>query len=271
MCRFFIIISNYITPKLLKNLLLFDEYSLFKQCYRSGCYELREMTYKVNMDGFGIGWFNKNDPLAYRNITQPWNDLNLLQIINTIKTTHFIGHIRAMPPIRYDCEQIKENRGVNPVHQYNCHPFIYHEWMFCHNGNINGFNNGVIRRNIINNISDTYLAKILGTTDSEYLFFLILSYHEKHNIIKSILQTIKFIASVHGEHNLNFVLTNKKDTIIARYNNTDKVPPSLYMKQTNHSFMCASEPLNNYDKWELIKKNTLVHIKNNKIYKIINI
>ena len=60
------------------------------------------------------------------------------------------------------------------VQETNCHPFRYKNWLFVHNGEIDGID--AIRKQLVMAISDEYFPHILGTTDSEVMFYLALTF-----------------------------------------------------------------------------------------------
>jgi predicted glutamine amidotransferase len=263
MCRFLVIVGKSNKDTIL-NYLFHTEHSLFKQCYKNGLYEVRNISYTVNMDGYGIGWFYNKKTLMYKNIIQPWNDMNLIDILEIIDTDIFIAHIRANPPLN------KNFTNINPVNYYNSHPFRYNEWLFCHNGIIGGFNESVNKRKIINMIKDNFLEEIKGTTDSEYLFYIILSKYDNKNIQKAIIDTINELNILDYEHNINICLTNNNETIVLRYNNKDDInPPSLYMKKKNETIIISSEPVDDIIEWKMIEKNTMIYITPSKITHVI--
>lgn len=55
----------------------------------------------------------------------------------------------------------------------NTHPFQYVRWVFAHNGNIAGFDD--LRPMLLDEIAPSLRSHIVGTTDSEVLFFRLLT------------------------------------------------------------------------------------------------
>lgn len=268
MCRLAIIINkNNINIEYLTKLLWFYEHSIFKQCYKEPYTPYDDnnpRNHKINLDGFGIGFFADNIPKKYTNIIPSWNDTNLFQIIPYIKTKVLLTHIRAVDSLSESNFKYLGNKSNTPVHLYNCHPFIYKNWMFCHNGFIECFYKGSCRKKIINKIKNHLLLEILGTTDSEYIFYLIISYYEIYNdMIKSIINCIKFLNKFSGIITVNLIITDGINTYATRYvnSNNDK-PPSLYYIKKNDEIILSSEPLEkNNTEWILVKKNSIISIK----------
>lgn len=56
----------------------------------------------------------------------------------------------------------------------NCHPFVYQNWSFAHNGQIGGFQK--MKRSLEHLLSDGLYDARKGSTDSELLFLLLLQH-----------------------------------------------------------------------------------------------
>jgi len=149
--------------------------------------------------------------------------------------------------------------------------------MFCHNGFIEAFYDGKIRKQIINKIDDDLLIDIKGNTDSEYIFYLLLTFIEKIKDVKeAIKETLLFLNDVSESYilSINICLLNKNNVYVTRYiNKEDEVPPSLYYEKINDKIIISSEPLNKKKDidtdeiltWKKIEKNKLLYIKNYEI------
>ena len=116
----------------------------------------------VNGDGFGVGWFvpDSTEPSRYRSTEPAWNDENLREITNTLASPAFIAHVRAAIG--------------SPVQQSNCHPFRHDGVLFVHNGFIRDF--GRIKRDVVLAVDPDLYPQIVGSTDSEHLFYLALTF-----------------------------------------------------------------------------------------------
>lgn len=115
----------------------------------------------TNGDGFGIGWYGKRDvPGVYKDIRPAWNDTNLHALAAQIESPMFLAHVRATTG--------------SPVQRTNCHPFDYQKWLFVHNGLIDEY--AKLHRDLAFAISPELFPLLRGTTDSEVMFFLALSF-----------------------------------------------------------------------------------------------
>jgi glutamine amidotransferase len=114
-----------------------------------------------NGDGTGLGWYeHRAEPALFRSITPAWGDDNLLELATEIRTRLFLAHVRA-------------GTGT-PVQQTNCHPFRYRNWLFVHNGYIAGYQR--LRRNLLLAVNPELFGNIAGSTDSELMFHLALTF-----------------------------------------------------------------------------------------------
>ncbi|MFC5270119.1 class II glutamine amidotransferase [Adhaeribacter terreus] len=158
MCRFVAYIGK---PIMMYDLLFKQKNSLIKQSVKAN-----EMEEPLNGDGFGVGWYTPeaNDmPGLFVSVRPAWNDRNLKYIAPKIVSDCLFAHVRAATE--------------SPVNELNCHPFHYGQFLFMHNGDIEGFQK--IKREMIRHLPDNIYANILGLTDSEHLFALFLHQMEK--------------------------------------------------------------------------------------------
>jgi predicted glutamine amidotransferase len=144
------------SPVLLEELLYGPKNSLIVQSLHSqlGAEE-------TNGDGFGIGWYGTQEsPAVFHSIGPAWNDRNLRELSGHITSGVVFAHIRA-------------STG-SPVQQTNCHPFRHGRWLWMHNGFIGGFDQ--TRRDLAFAIDPELYPEIEGTTDSEVIFHLALTF-----------------------------------------------------------------------------------------------
>ena len=171
-------------PILLDEVLFKTDHSLIDQ---SLCASDSHST--TNGDGFGIGWYGERDvPGVYRDIRPAWNDLNLQALAAQIEAPMFLAHVRATTG--------------SPVQRTNCHPFNHQKWLFVHNGLINGYD--TLRRDLAFAISPELFPVIRGTTDSELMFLLALSFGmdgDVHAGIARMAGLVEHTAAMHGVDN----------------------------------------------------------------------
>src|SRR4051812_42376723 len=146
------------TPLLLDTILYRPAHSLIDQSLHS-----RLGVETTNGDGFGVGWYSEegiDTPALLKDIGPAWNNRNLREIADHVRSPMFFAHIRA-------------STGT-AVQQTNCHPFRHGRWMWMHNGAIAGFH--LMRRDLSLLVDPELFSDIEGTTDSEMMFYLAVTF-----------------------------------------------------------------------------------------------
>ena len=171
-----------------------------------------------------------------------------------------VAHIRA----------IKQSDIVPVIHEFNCHPFNYKEYLFVHNGQISNFSENMIKLRNILDIS--YLKLIKGNTDSELIFYLIIQkiYTNKiiniKNIKKSVLEVIyEIITLIKDCCSLNLGLLTKQFVMATRFINNNDSPPSLYYKLIDNTLNIASEPIDADNTWKVVPDNSILIYNENEL------
>jgi glutamine amidotransferase len=141
----------------------------------------RENVETTNGDGFGVGWYGEGPlPGAYRSTLPAWNDRNLESLAGHIRSPLFLAHVRAATG--------------TPVQQTNCHPFQYENWLFQHNGSMPEFHN--LKRKLLRKISPGLFPAVQGSTDSEVLFYLALTFGLRDDPPTALEETIDYLERV---------------------------------------------------------------------------
>jgi predicted glutamine amidotransferase len=143
----------------------------------------------TNGDGFGLGWYrdgNDGTPARYRSVTPAWSDANLRDLASHVESPLFLAHIRA-------------TTGT-PVQQTNCHPFRHGRWLFVHNGVINGFQ--AMRRDLLYAVDSSLFDGVAGSTDSEALFYLALTFGLEDDPLGAVEQAVGFVEATAREHGI---------------------------------------------------------------------
>ncbi|WP_198679428.1 class II glutamine amidotransferase [Thermomonospora amylolytica] len=167
-------------PILAEELLFRPVHSLIDQSLHS-----RLGVETTNGDGFGIGWYGEGPvPAVFKSIDPAWNDRNLREISRQIRTPLLFAHIRA-------------STGT-PVQRSNCHPFRYDRWLWMHNGAIAGFHD--LKRDMMLAVDPSLYAEIEGSTDSEALFHLALTYGLAEDPPSAVARAIGFVEDLARRH-----------------------------------------------------------------------
>ena len=163
-------------PILAEDLLFRPKHSLIDQSLHS-----RMGATTTNGDGFGVGWYGEGiEPAVYRSVEPAWNDRNLREIAGQVRTPMLLAHVRA-------------STGT-PVQRSNCHPFRHGQWLWMHNGVLRGFHE--IRRDLVMAVDPTLFPDIEGSTDSETLFFLALTFGLVDDPVDAVARAVGFVEDV---------------------------------------------------------------------------
>ncbi|MET1007181.1 MAG: class II glutamine amidotransferase [Propionibacteriaceae bacterium] len=170
-------------PILAEELLFRPVHSLIDQSLHS-----RLGVTTTNGDGFGIGWYGEGaEPAVFKSVDPAWNDQNLREIAGRIRTPMLFAHIRA-------------STGT-PVQRSNCHPFRHGRWLWMHNGAIRGFHE--IKRELVLAVDPSLYPDIEGSTDSETLFFLALTFGLADDPINAVARAVGLVEKVGREHGVD--------------------------------------------------------------------
>src|SRR3954447_18661577 len=178
-------------PLLVELLLYKTKHSLIEQSRHA-----RLGVETFNGDGFGLGWYDDDahPPGVYRNLLPAWGDRNLRHLAAHIRSRLFIAHVRA-------------TTGT-PVQDTNCHPFRHGPWLFVHNGAIDRYHE--IRRALLFGVDPRYFDAIEGSTDSELMFALALTFgldEEPLPALERMAGYVEEVGHAHGiEHPLQMTL-----------------------------------------------------------------
>ncbi len=173
MCRWLGYLGSPIEPR---ELLYDPERSLIEQSMRHA-----PDASIANGDGFGLGWYGRRDvPALFHSATPAWGDRNLRTLSAEITSPMFLAHVRAATG--------------TPVQETNCHPFSHERWMFVHNGYIADYLR--LRRDIVLAVRPDLFPAIEGTTDSEVMFHLALTFGLREEPIPALERMAGFVESL---------------------------------------------------------------------------
>lgn len=142
----------------------------------------------TNGDGFGLGWYGTGDgPGVYRSVAPAWGDANLRELAAHLESPLFMAHVRAAIG--------------SPVQETNCHPFRDGRWLFVHNGYVAGFDR--LRRDLMLAIDPSLFGRIRGSTDTEVVFYLALSYGLEDDPIGALERTVGTIERAAAERGVD--------------------------------------------------------------------
>ena len=208
------------SPILLEELLYKPAHSLIDQSLHS-----RLGAETTNGDGFGVGWYAAEDtPALFHSIEPAWNDRNLRELATHIASPLVFAHVRAS--------------SGSPIQQTNCHPFRHGRWLWMHNGLIRGFDE--VKRDLAFEVDPSLYSRIEGSTDSELLFFLALTYGLEVEAVAAVERAVAFVEATgraHGvEHPIQMTIatTNGRQLWVFRYS-SERQSRSLFFSSSVHT------------------------------------
>lgn len=128
-------------------------------------------------DGWGVAYYIGPSPHLIK-ADRPAIECEIFKKVSGVVSSHTVlAHIR------------KSTIGQKNV--LNTHPFQFGQWVFAHNGNIKDFDNK--KEQLLGLVADEYKNFILGSTDSELFFFIILSQIKKFRPLGDPMMSIDVI------------------------------------------------------------------------------
>ncbi|MET0788252.1 MAG: class II glutamine amidotransferase [Cellulomonas sp.] len=182
MCRWLAYTGS---PVLIEDLLYRPTNSLIVQSLHS-----RLGAEATNGDGFGLGWYDEHTPTpgVFRSIEPAWSDRNLQELSAHIRSGLVLAHIRAT--------------SGSAVQQTNCHPFRRGRWLWMHNGLLAGFSS--YKRDMALAVDPALFPLIEGSTDSELLFYLALTFGLEEDPPTAVARAVGFVEEVASRNDVAF-------------------------------------------------------------------
>lgn len=111
-----------------------------------------------NPDGWGVAYYVGGAPHVIKSVSTAVSDEMFRHVSGVVTSETVLAHVR------------KATQGNLTV--FDTHPFQYGSWVFVHNGNIANFD--AIRDELLARVPPVLRRFILGRTDSETIFYLLL-------------------------------------------------------------------------------------------------
>ena len=263
MCRWLAYTGNPVQPE---TVLFHSRHSLIDQSLHS-----TQGATTTNGDGFGLGWYQHphDIPYRYRSVHPAWNDRNLRELARAVSAPMFIAHIRAATH--------------TPVQETNCHPFRHRRWIFAHNGLIRSF--PLMRRDLLVAIDPGRFNAIEGSTDSETMFYLAMTFGLELDPVAALERMAGFVEETAKKHgvepalNMTVCACDGEQIIAARYS-SERNSRSLYHTASfrhlhelypddpritaagEDAYLLVSEPLGNTPEvWAEVPESTAIVVR----------
>ncbi len=196
MCR----VIGYLGSTIPLSIVLYDsDSSLVRQAYSA------TMSQHLNLAGCGVAaWKNGNgraEPLVYKDTALPMYDRNLRSVANTMESSCVIAHIRGANYFQ---------PGAADVSRANVHPFYYQgaRLALAHNGGLKDFDK--MKYDLVEHIGPALAMKIEGTTDSEWIYALVLSQLKPadeeltaDDIAQAVMRALRILRQVRNKHDIH--------------------------------------------------------------------
>jgi len=219
----------------------------------------------TNGDGFGLGWYSEREtPGLFRSIRPAWNDDNLRHLAGQIRSHLFFAHVRAATP------------GTE-VQRTNSHPFLYGRWLFQHNGDVGDFR--LMKRDLQCAVAPELFPEIRGTTSSETLFYLALTYGLEQDPLGAMKRAVADVERLRARYDvempafLTLAFTDGRTIYALRYSSHYDSKTLFYSRnlraihELNGDYeaipegghILVSEPLDDLsDDWALVPESTFI-------------
>jgi glutamine amidotransferase len=192
-----------------------------------------------NLDGWGHVWQTGEEPPEwYRSARALTDDDTGRAELRTVRADRFLVHVRQKTP----------GSATDTV---NSAPFVDGaDRFFAHNGFVADFRAGV-REELLAKISPARAAAIVGDTDSEMLFALVLTRLDEGADATEATRVVAEVAEIYGGR-FNVVLWTPDEIVATRWEN------SLYLRELPFGgHVVSSEPTDD-DTWTPVPERSMV-------------
>lgn len=243
-------------PILLSSAIIEHPHSLIEQSYAP-----REMvTGTINADGFGCGWYTEEGefPGTYHRSTPIWSDPDLPRFGRVVRSGCIFAAVRnATPGFAVDLQNVP--------------PFVHQNFLFMHNGAVEGFSRR-FRRSLLEHIPEEIQATTLGSADSEVLFALALTHllksglrpglgveHLRAALDYTLRTVIELAHKEKARASINMGLTDGHSMAFIRLARGIEAN-TLYVRKKGKAVWVASEPLDTSESWNKVSKDNWVMV-----------
>ena len=195
MCR---VVGYLGRPLLLDSVLFATDSSLARQTYSP-----RMMATFLNLAGFGMAAWDEDsvrpeEPFLYKVTSLPAFDRNLKCLAEKVTARCVIAHVRG---VTYSEHEV--------LSQTNLHPFRFPDVRvtLAHNGHLREF--GRMRYDLVGHVHPTFVRYIEGTTDSEWIYALLLSQldapfgnPDAEEIANATVNTLRIVREIREKHEI---------------------------------------------------------------------
>jgi gamma-glutamyl hercynylcysteine S-oxide hydrolase len=234
-------------PVTLAKLILEPAHSLLRQATAP-----RHQTHGTrNTDGFGVGWYDRAkraEPARYRTTRQIGADASFESLAGLVSSNAVLAAVRNASP------------GM-PIKETSTAPFTDGPWLFSHNGFVPGFGGGV-GRELRRQVSEPRARALVGATDSQLLFALVLDRLDAGASPADALVSVVELVDAHTTARLNLLLADGARIAATACRN------SLFVfddRQLTGAVVVASEPFDDDARWAAVEDASVVEYDDGKL------
>ena len=198
---------------------------------------------KKHSDGWGVSYYVLGVPHVIKSCKSAIEDNLFNTISGVVSSNTVLAHLRRAT--------------MGNVNILNTHPFQYGNWVFAHNGDIKDFEK--VRPMLLQEIDPNLRHFVLGNTDSEAIFYYLLTHVAKHfdlgssdikvyELSEVIRKALHALMQIIGEHALEdkqdrnttyltFIITNGSNMLA--YQGGKQLYYSVYKRRCKERATCA--------------------------------
>lgn len=209
--------------------------------YRQSWAPRRQRHGTVNADGFGVGWYARQDPVParYRRSGPIWADASFADLARVVRTEALLAAVRDATEPSADGEAAAA-------------PFAYGTWLFSHNGAVPGWPHSLAP--LAAELPPVDLLSMEARCDAAFVWTLVRArLVQGHAPDKALASTVTAVERAAPGSRLNLLLTD--GTTIAATAWGDSLH---YRAETGRSTLVASEPHDDAPHWREVPDRTLL-------------
>ncbi len=192
----------------------------------------------LNADGFGVGWYppGSAQPVRFRRDRPIWTDESFRDISRAIETPCALAAVRSATP------------GF-PVEESCAQPLRCDQWLFSHNGKVNGFGGVEAKlRDLAGDLSSVPEAR--APMDSALLFAIAVgAWRSGRPLGEGLAETVRTVAAV-ADGRYNLLATDGRSLAATAFGD------SLFVH--SEAGVVASEPYDDEPGWTAVPDRSLV-------------
>ncbi|MCP3802172.1 ergothioneine biosynthesis protein EgtC [Allokutzneria sp. A3M-2-11 16] len=194
----------------------------------------------INADGFGVGWYStlRPEPTRYRTVRPLWSDATFASLAGTTSSGAVLAAVRSATV------------GMPVVETANA-PFADGEWLFSHNGRVDGW--PVSLAGLAARLPTVDLITLDAPTDSAVLWALVRDRLRAGVPPRDALaEVVAEVDAAASNSRLNLMLTNGRQLAATTWDH------ALSVRHTGDGVLVSSEPIDDSPEWTALSDKQLV-------------